>query len=147
MGISGNIGIGRTLSWLTRSFGGALLFLFVSQGVHGEGWAQPASTSTPAPLHGVIDLKGYQLEDDLTIPLNGDWFLTWDKLLKPKPWAVLKTEATGTIPVPSNWYSPSPKSRFSDSSAPIAPTGKATYFLRVINHSGPLPGVQDTGRL
>ena len=108
-------------------------------------WAQSSSTGTPAPLNGVIDLKGYQLEDDLTIPLNGDWFLTWDKLLTPKPWAVLKTEATGTIPVPGNWSPPSQKNRFSDSSAPMAATGKATYFLRVINHSGPLPGFRIPG--
>ena len=145
MGFSRTIDIGRTLSWLTGSHRAALLFVAVAQGVHGEVWAQSSSTGTPAPLNGVIDLKGYQLEDDLTIPLNGDWFLTWDKLLTPKPWAVLKTEATGTIPVPGNWSPPSQKNRFSDSSAPMAATGKATYFLRVINHSGPLPGFRIPG--
>ena len=106
MGFSRTIDIGRTLSWLTGSHRAALLFVVVAQVVHGEVWAQSSSTCTPAPLNGVIDLKGYQLEDGFTIPLNGDWFLTWDKLLTPKPWAVLKTGRPAHYPSPTGLLLP-----------------------------------------
>ena len=107
--------------------------------------ARASSLEEPAPKAGLIDLHGYRFDERGGLALKGEWLLSWDKLLAPKPWAVIKTEATGLIPVPGNWNALTLSDKFSDSSAPLSAIGKASYVLRVVNHSGPLPGFKIPG--
>ena len=136
MGISINIALVRLLVCA----GIALLPTIFNSSISTAHASQDAIGQPPVPVDGVLDLEGYRIDQHGALALPGEWFLSWDKLLAPKPWAVIVTETTGKMSVPGNWNSPTRTDAFTDSSAPISAVGKATYLLRVINHRGPLPG-------
>ena len=141
MGISIDIALVRLLVCA----GIALFPTIFNLGISTAHASQAAIGQPPMPVNGVLDLEGYRIDQQGALALQGEWFLSWDKLLAPKPWAVIVTETTGKMSVPGNWNSPTRTDAFTDSSAPISAVGKATYLLRVINHRGPLPGFKIPG--
>ena len=102
MGISINIALVRLLVCA----GIALLPTIFNSSISTAHASQDAIGQPPVPVDGVLDLEGYRIDQHGALALPGEWFLSWDKLLAPKPWAVIVTQATGKIPVPATGTHP-----------------------------------------
>jgi len=81
--------------------------------------------SSLAPVNGVLDLSGKELDPQTILNLNGEWSFHWEELLTPENYAFRKS--SGIIcTVPSYWSS------YQIDGKPLPGMGYGTYSLKII---------------
>ena len=100
-----------------------LVFLILTPG----GISAQTEKSDPRAEKGVIDLRGYDFQQDGTLTLAGEWGFYWDTAITEDSFDdFLKTEPDLYAEVPSYWDD------IEDSELGITPQGFATYSLRIL---------------
>jgi hypothetical protein len=81
----------------------------------------------PTVQKGVLDLRGWDFENDGLVQLNGKWEFYWDYLYTPEDFAFKKVKEADYIAVPSNW-----RMYCIANGIQYHAKGKATYRLEIL---------------
>ncbi|WP_338148641.1 hypothetical protein [Brevibacillus humidisoli] len=105
-----------------------VLFVIAITGIRLTWLSFQKTIDHPQAVNGILDLRGWQLPADHTIPLNGQWEFFPSRLLTPKERTIQQhsSESEKTyIEVPGDW-----KNAFSDGKDPSFRYG--TYRLQIL---------------
>ncbi len=91
----------------------------------GEAKAKPDSLIK----NGVLDANDIILDNDITVPLKGDWFFYWDKWIPPASFVNGIPKSSSFMKVRSKWNN----YKDPETGKKVGPFGKATYALKVKN--------------
>jgi signal transduction histidine kinase len=85
----------------------------------------PPESSSPQAVHGLIDLSGWDWEEDGTVLLNGEWSFYWNELQLTGN-AEQTERSAQYLKVPGSWNGAVPDGK------PLPGQGYATYRLKVL---------------
>ena len=89
-------------------------------------WGCTDRSPPPRAVQGVLDLSGWNFDQNGSVVLNGEWEIYWHQLLAPEDFSnPLRPEPTGFIPVPNKWVGQV------INGVPITYQGYATFKLKV----------------
>ena len=82
----------------------------------------------PTASEGILDLSQWDFSKNESVPLKGQWLLTWNGLESPSQLQDFRTQNTNTIEVPSLW---STQKHPQDPDRNLSGQGHATYVLEI----------------
>ena len=89
----------------------------------------PIATASPSvkAASGVMDLRGWDFDQQGSLPLSGQWRFYWNQFLPPSQVHFNGNPDSGVmVEVPSSW------NRYAESAKPAGGDGYATYALRIL---------------
>jgi len=89
--------------------------------------------SQPKVVKGVLDLRNWDLQNDGSVKLNGEWEFYWKALYAFEDFVENAPSPSGYIDVPSAWNG------FKVNNHKIAGNGYATYRLKILLNDASLP--------
>lgn len=102
-----------------------IVFFLICSGV---GWCDAAAKAEPTAVQGVLDLQGWELEEDGTVPLNGEWAFYWKELIRPEAFkSDHPPQADAFVDVPGYW------NYYELDALETGSRGFATYRLQIRN--------------